>query len=50
MNEMNQITMQIEELVNKRKALEQKWQKLEAKEQQLLETSKFYILSMCKMT
>ncbi|KAI7887517.1 WD40 repeat-like protein [Lichtheimia hyalospora FSU 10163] len=38
MNEMNQITMQIEELVNKRKALEQKWQKLEAKEQQLLET------------
>ncbi|KAG2218803.1 hypothetical protein INT45_005450 [Circinella minor] len=37
-NEINQINMQIEELVNKRKALESKWAKLEAKEQQLLLT------------
>ncbi|KAI9499357.1 WD40-repeat-containing domain protein [Zychaea mexicana] len=37
-NEINQINMQIEELVNKRKSLETKWAKLEAKEQQLLLT------------
>ncbi|KAI8148223.1 WD40-repeat-containing domain protein [Fennellomyces sp. T-0311] len=37
-NEINQINMQIEELVNKRKSLEQKWARLEAKEQQLLMT------------
>jgi hypothetical protein len=43
-NEIDQINLQINELLNQRKSLEEKWEKLESKDIQLQLISKFFLI------